>query len=90
MLKSTRTPKGRSRSPHTRATPQGGAPAASRSRGKRRGPEKLSFSPTDEDITPEVMEFIEAIGHYKRENNRPFPTWSEILKILRGMGYRRG
>ena len=50
----------------------------------------LSYSPTDEDITPDVMEFIEAINLYKREHNRPFPTWSEVLKILKGMGYRRG
>ena len=64
-----------------RATPRNQQPAEKR---------PLSYSPTDEDITPDVMEFIEAINHYKREHNRPFPTWSEVLKILKDMGYRRG
>jgi hypothetical protein len=72
-------------------------PARPKSKGAPRSPAvrqpaqklPLSYSPTDEDITPDVMEFIEAINLYKREHNRPFPTWSEVLKILKGMGYRR-
>ena len=80
-----------------KARPRGkGTPAPHRKpapRPKQPQPEEkrpLSYSPTDEDITPDVMEFIEAINHYKREHNRPFPTWSEVLKILKDMGYRRG
>ena len=98
MLTSTRNTRGRTRSARSarKGTPAA-APAAPtsptpQSRGRAKAPrkEKLSFSPTDEDITPEVMEFIEAIGHYKRENNRPFPTWSEVLKVLKGLGYKKG
>jgi hypothetical protein len=37
-----------------------------------------------------VLEFIHAIDVYKRVNQRPFPNWSEILEILKGLGYSRG
>ena len=26
---------------------------------------------------------------YKRLNRRPFPTWSEVLEVLRALGYRK-
>jgi hypothetical protein len=26
---------------------------------------------------------------YKRANRRPFPTWSEVLEVLRALGYRK-
>jgi phosphoglycolate phosphatase-like HAD superfamily hydrolase len=38
----------------------------------------------------QVSEFKEAMDQYKRENRRPFPTWSEVLEVLRSLGYRRG
>ncbi len=34
-------------------------------------------------------EFAGAIEDYKRRNNRPFPTWSEVLEVLRGLGYAK-
>ena len=30
---------------------------------------------------------MKAMDQYKRENRRPFPTWSEVLEVLRAMGY---
>ena len=32
---------------------------------------------------------MKAMDQYKRENRRPFPTWSEVLEVLRAMGYRK-
>ena len=37
----------------------------------------------------EVLEFIQAIDDYKRNEGRPFPTWSEILDIVKELGYER-
>ena len=37
----------------------------------------------------EALEFIEAIDRFKREHGRPFPSWSEVLMVLRELGYRR-
>ena len=36
-----------------------------------------------------MTEFMKAMDRYKRENRRPFPTWSEVLEVLRSLGYRR-
>ena len=32
---------------------------------------------------------MKAMDRYKRENRRPFPTWSEVLEVLRSLGYRK-
>ena len=32
---------------------------------------------------------MKAMDLYKRANRRPFPTWSEVLEVLRSLGYRR-
>ena len=40
-------------------------------------------------MAADVLEFIQAIDDYKRQENRPFPTWSEILDIVKSLGYDR-
>ena len=40
-------------------------------------------------MTPEQFEFLMAVNEYKRVNKRPFPTWTEVLDVLRALGYRR-
>jgi hypothetical protein len=42
-----------------------------------------------DEMPPEVLEFITAIDDYKRLHRRPFPTWSEVLEILKTLGYSR-
>ena len=34
-------------------------------------------------------EFQRALDDYKRRSGRQFPTWSEILEVLRGLGYAK-
>ncbi len=41
------------------------------------------------DYTDEEREFLQAIDRYKRVNKRPYPTWREVLKVLRGLGWRK-
>jgi len=43
-----------------------------------------------DEMPPDVLEFIHAIDTYKRVHQRPFPNWSEVLEILKGLGYSRG
>ncbi len=50
---------------------------------------RSSPTPRPDEMSEEVMEFIAAIDDYKRANQRPFPTWSEVLEILKTMGYQR-
>lgn len=41
------------------------------------------------NITEDELEFGLAIDAYKRQQGRPFPTWSEVLEVLRSLGYRK-
>jgi len=41
------------------------------------------------EISGELLEFIMAIDEYKRINERPFPTHSEIFEIVKYLGYRK-
>lgn len=45
--------------------------------------------PIDHDIDPAVLEFISAIESYRHANARPFPSWSEVLHVLRQLGYKK-
>jgi len=41
------------------------------------------------EMTQEQFDFIKAVNEYKQLNNRPFPTWTEVLDIITAMGYRK-
>ncbi len=43
----------------------------------------------ERDYNDDETEFMKAMDRYKRENRRPFPTWSEVLEVLHSLGYRR-
>lgn len=46
-------------------------------------------APALAEVDAEVLEFIEAVDRFKKQHGRPFPSWSEVLLILRQLGYRR-
>jgi hypothetical protein len=41
------------------------------------------------DYTEEECEFLMAMDRYKREARRPYPTWREVLRVLKELGYRK-
>ncbi len=43
----------------------------------------------ERDYSADEIEFMKAMDQYKRDNRRPFPTWSEVLEVLRNLGYRK-
>jgi hypothetical protein len=43
----------------------------------------------ERDYSTEEVEFMHALDQYKRANGRMFPTCSEILEVIRGLGYQR-
>jgi hypothetical protein len=47
----------------------------------------LPAGPRDEDAAE--REFLAAIRDYQRRSGRMFPTWSEVLGVLRDLGYER-
>ena len=40
-------------------------------------------------MTEEQFEFLMAINQYKQVNNRAFPTWTEVLEVVKAIGYRK-
>jgi hypothetical protein len=40
-------------------------------------------------LTPEELQFIKAIEKYKKINNKHFLSWTEVLKVIGAMGYRK-
>ncbi len=43
----------------------------------------------EKDYSDDEIEFMRSMDLYKRHNRRPFPTWSEVLEVLRAIGYRK-
>lgn len=55
--------------------------------GKRRSVERRAAE--EGQLTDEQFEFLMAVEEYKRINMRPFPTWTEVLELIKAMGYRK-
>lgn len=48
---------------------------------------KRPISPPE--MSQELIDFITAIDSYKRAHQRPFPSWGEVLDVLKSLGYER-
>ena len=55
--------------------------------GKRRSSDRKSAE--EGHMSDEQFEFLMAIDEYKRKNTRPFPTWTEVLEVIKALGYRK-
>jgi hypothetical protein len=58
---------------------------------RRSSERRRQIDPTtcEREYTDEDIEFMKAMDQYKRDNRRPFPTWSEVLEVLVSLGYRK-
>ena len=60
---------------------------------RRRGPgRRLSDerkAAEEGEMTAEQFEFCMAIEMYKKVNKKLFPTWTEVLEVVRQLGYRK-
>jgi hypothetical protein len=56
-----------------------------------KGERRRQIDPTtcERDYTDDEINFMKAMDQYKRDNRRPFPTWSEVLEVLTALGYRK-
>jgi hypothetical protein len=55
--------------------------------GRRRSDDRRAAE--EGEMTDEQWGFILAINEYKRVNRRPFPTWTEVLDLIKALGYRK-
>lgn len=60
---------------------------------RRRGPGRrrtdFTRSAEEGEMTQEQFLFISAIETFKRANNKMFPTWTDVLEVVRLLGYRK-
>ncbi|MBN1788708.1 MAG: hypothetical protein JW806_10005 [Sedimentisphaerales bacterium] len=60
---------------------------------RRRGPGRRRTedrkAAEEGQMTDEQFEFLMAVDQYKKVNSRPFPTWTEILELIKALGYRK-
>ncbi len=68
-------------------------PASSTGLERRRGPGRrrtdFARSAEEGEMSPEQMLFLIAIDTFKRVNNKTFPTWTDVLEVVRLLGYRK-
>ncbi|WP_157605591.1 hypothetical protein [Schlesneria paludicola] len=43
----------------------------------------------ERDYSLDEVEFMKAMDEYKRKSGRMFPTWSEVLEVVRDLGYAK-
>ena len=42
------------------------------------------------DTTPDELEFALAMYAYQKKHRRRYPAWSEVLFVLKSLGYAKG
>jgi len=65
------------------------APPAKTSRPKVERRRQIDPTTCERDYTDDEIEFMKAMDKYKRTSGRQFPTWSEVLEVVRDLGYNR-
>lgn len=57
--------------------------------GRRKTPRRRQIDPTtcERDYSDNEIEFMRAMDEYKRAAGRMFPTCSEVLEVIRSLGY---
>jgi len=80
------TPAGRKRSGAVK-----GAPVRERAEDRKAGERRHRAQPAAQGTEESAAEreFRQAMQEYKERSGRMFPTWSEVLEVLRSLGYRR-
>jgi len=65
------------------------SPAAPALERRKKVNRRRQIDPTtcERDYTDQEVEFMNAIDDYKRTSGRMFPTCSEVLEVLRNLGY---
>jgi hypothetical protein len=73
--------------------PSKGGPGGTerRTEPRRKAERRREIDPTtcERDYSADEVEFMTAMDNYKRRSGRAFPTWSEVLEVIRSLGYRK-
>ena len=85
--KSKRTVGTRAEWDNGRASAQATRAAQARLTNERR--KRVDPTTCDRDYSPAELEFMLAMSQYKHKSGRMFPTWSEVLEVVRELGYEK-
>jgi hypothetical protein len=79
----------RERGPDRRVTNVGAPTGLERRRGPGRRLSDFTKAAEEGELTPEQFLFVMAIEEFKRANARQYPTWTDVLEVVRLLGYRK-
>jgi hypothetical protein len=60
-----------------------------RRRGAGRRRSDFTRAAEEGELTPEQFLFVKAIDEFKRANDKIFPSWTDVLEVIRLLGYRK-
>jgi hypothetical protein len=75
----------RARRPEEQVEAEPAPPLERRAKVQRR--RQIDPTTCERDYSVEEVEFMNAMDDYKRKNGRMFPTCSEVLEVIRSLGY---
>ncbi|MBM4108903.1 MAG: hypothetical protein FJ255_08875 [Phycisphaerae bacterium] len=75
--------------PDQRRGSEGGSTGLERRRGPGRRLSDFTKSAEDGEMTREQFLFLMAIDAFKKGNQKQFPTWTDVLEVVRLLGYRK-
>ncbi|MCC6907464.1 MAG: hypothetical protein IT430_05940 [Phycisphaerales bacterium] len=75
--------------PDRRLAPGAGSTGLERRRGPGRRRTDFTRAAEEGEMTGEQFLFLMAIDVFKRVNDKTFPSWSDVLEIIRRLGYRK-
>lgn len=78
----------RRRAPRNGET-EGAAPVQLERRTKVQRRRQIDPTTCERDYSEDEVAFMNAMDEYKRKNGRMFPTCSEVLEVIRGLGYTK-
>jgi hypothetical protein len=75
--------------PERRQSPVDRRSGLDRRRGPGRRRSDARRDAEEGELNQEQFDFVMAMDEYKRANKRPFPSWTEVLEVIKYLGYRR-
>lgn len=77
------------RGPDRREKNSGSPTGAERRRGPGRRLSDFVKAAEEGELTREQFLFVMGIESFKNANSRQFPTWTDVLEVVRLLGYRK-
>jgi hypothetical protein len=85
----TRQPAPERRGPDRRKADSGSPTGLERRRGPGRRLSDFIKAAEEGEMTQEQFLFLMAVETFKKANNKVYPSWTDVLEVIRLLGYRK-